>query len=208
MKPAATFAIVLLALAAPAETLDRIAVTVEKHVITQSEIVRYLRISAFLDGRMPDISASSRREAAGRLVDQYLILEDAGQSRTPLPSTDDVEAMVQPLIRRYASQEEYLAALRSAGVTEAEVREHLAAGLRMLRYTDLRFRPEVQYTEQDLREFQASLARGSAPPPDFEQNRKQLEKLFIDKRLMQALDSWLETVRHNTPVVYREAAFQ
>jgi len=208
MKPAATFAIALLALAAPAETLDRIAVTVEKHVITQSEIVRYLRISAFLDGRMPDISASSRREAAGRLVDQYLILEDAAQSRTPLPSTDDVEAMVQPLIRGYASQEEYLAALRSAGVTEAEVREHLAAGLRMLRYTDLRFRPEVQYTDQDLREFQASLARGSAPPPDFEQNRKQLEKLFIDKRLMQALDSWLETVRHNTPVVYREAAFQ
>ncbi len=208
MKCAFTATLAFLALTAHAETLDRIAVTVGKYVIAESEIIRDLRIAAFLDGRTPDLSAPRRREAAGRLVDQYLLLEDAGQSRIPAPTEADINSMVEPLRGRYASVQEYQAALKSAGISEKELREHLAAGLRMLRYTDLRFRPEVQYTEQDLREFQTSLARGATPAPDFEQNRLQLEKLYVDQRLMQALDSWLEMVRHSARVVYREAAFQ
>ena len=198
----------LLALLAPAEILDRIAVTVGKHIIAESEIVRDLRIAAFLDGKMPDLSGPRKREAAGRLVDQYLVLEDAAQMRAPAPSVSEVDSLVEPLRLRYVSADEYQSALKSAGITETELREHLAAGLRMLRYTDLRFRPEVQLSDEDLRELNSSLARDGVPAPDLERGRSALEQLFIDRRVMQALDRWLEAVRHTTPVVYREAAFQ
>ena len=40
-----------------------------------------------------------------------------------------------------------------AQISEAELSDHLLAGLRMLRYTDLRFRPEVQISEEALRAY-------------------------------------------------------
>ena len=208
MKLMAALTITLLAQPAPAEILDRIAVTVGKHVIAESEIVRDLRIAAFIDAKTPDLSGPSKRAAAARLVDQYLVLEDAAQTRAPVPSMAEVDSLAQPFEDRYASQDEYHSALRNARITETELREHLAAGLRMLRYTELRFGPEAQFSEEDLRQFQASLARGGTAIPDLEQDRNELTKLFTDQRVMQALDRWLEETRHTSPVVYREAAFQ
>ena len=39
---------------AQGETLDRLAVTVGRHVITESDVLLDLRVAAFLDGRTPD----------------------------------------------------------------------------------------------------------------------------------------------------------
>jgi hypothetical protein len=56
-----------------AEIIDRIAVTVEKQVITESEIWRQIRITAFLNGEEPDFSSAAKRTMADRLVEQVLI---------------------------------------------------------------------------------------------------------------------------------------
>ena len=208
-----TFAIILAALSAAGENLDRIAVTVGPHVIPESEVILDLRIAAFLDGATPDLSGAQKRKAADRLVDQYLVLTDAAATRAPLPSNADVETLLAPLKARYASETEYRAALERAGITEAQVRAHLLAGLRSLRYTDLRFRGEVQITDADLREFYDTLAaesrqKGSAPPPDFEASRDRVEKLLTDQRVMQALDRWLGIARNENQILYRDAALR
>ena len=65
------------------ETLDRIAVTVGRHVISEQDILQDIRISAFIDGKAPDFSAEQKRKAAERLMDQYLVLEDATATRVP-----------------------------------------------------------------------------------------------------------------------------
>ena len=44
--------------------LDRIAVTVEKQVITESDVIRYLRVAAFLDDKPVDLSGPAKRTAA------------------------------------------------------------------------------------------------------------------------------------------------
>ena len=69
------------------------------------------------------------------------MLEDAALTRTPLPSAADVATLLAAIKARYASDQEYRGALAQARVTDAELADHLLAGLRMLRYTDLRFRP-------------------------------------------------------------------
>lgn len=208
-----TFAIVLAALAAAGESLDRIAVTVGQHVIPESEVILDLRVAAFLDGAAPDLSGAQKRKAADRLVDQYLVLADAAATRAPLPSDADVEPVLAPVKARYASEAEYRAALERAGITEGQLKAHLLAGLRMLRYTDLRFRGEVQITEEDLRNSYNALTeesrqKGSVAPPDFESNRDQVEKLLTDQRVMQALDRWLGIARNENQILYRDAAFQ
>jgi hypothetical protein len=208
-----TFAIILAALAAAGENLDRIAVTVGQHVIPESEVILDLRVAAFIDGTTPDLSGAQKRKAADRLVDQYLVLADAAATHAPLPSDADVEPMLAPAKARYASEAEYRAALEQAGIAEAQLKVHLLAGLRMLRYTDLRFRGEVQITEEDLRDFYNTLTeesrqKSSAPPPDFGASREQVEKLLTDQRVMQALDRWLGTTRNENQILYRDAAFR
>jgi hypothetical protein len=196
---------------ARAETLDRIAVTVGRHVITESDVVLDLRVAAFLDGRTPDFSGAQRRSAAARLVDLYFVLQDAAVSRAPEPTPADVDALMEPVRARYGSDADYRAALERAGISENDVREHLFAGLRMMRYTELRFRPEVQITEQDLhRAFDALSAKQPAgsPAPGFEANRAKLEELVMNQRILEALDRWLALMRSETPILYRDAAFR
>lgn len=212
IRMAGAVALLLLsAVSACAETLDRIAVTVDRHVITESDILLDLRVSAFLDGKAPDVSGAAKRKAAERLVDLYLVLQDATVTRAPQPSAAEVDALLEPVRARYSSDAEYLSALANAGLSESELREHLFAGLRMMRYTDLRFRPEVPITELDLHEALAELTAkqpASVPGPDFEANRPQLEEFVMNRRVLEALDRWLVMARAELQILYRDAAFQ
>jgi hypothetical protein len=196
---------------AQGETLDRIAVTVGRHVISERDILQDIRISAFLDSKPPGFSGEQKRKAADRLIDRYLVLEDAALTRAPLAAAADAGALLAPIRARYKSDQEYRSALAQAGITDAELAEHLLAGLRMLRYTDLRFRPEVEISEDALRAYYDKLA----PPADqvsarqsFETSRNDIEKLLTEQQTMQALDRWLSMARNETPVVYREAVFK
>jgi hypothetical protein len=200
-------ALALAAICAPGETLDRIAVTVGRHVISERDILQDLRISAFIDGKSPDFGGDQKRTAADRLIDQYLVLEDAAATRVPLPSAAEVTGMLAPIKARYASDQEYGTALAQAHITEAELSEQLLTGLRMLRYTDLRFRPEVQVSEETLRAYYDKLAQ-KGTTPSFEATRKDIEKLLTDQQTMQALDRWLGAARNETAILYRDPVFK
>jgi hypothetical protein len=196
---------------ARAETLDRIAVTVGRHVITESDILLDLRVSAFIDGKAPDFSGTAKRKAAGRLVDLYLVLEDATVTRSVMPSAADLAGLLEPIRARYSSDADYQMALAHAGISEIDLQGHLLEGLRMMRYTDLRFRPEVQITDQDLHDAFSALAGkqpASEPAPGFESNRERLEELVMNRRILEALDRWLAMARGETSILYRDAAFQ
>jgi hypothetical protein len=196
---------------AAAATLDRIAVTVGRHVISEQDLIRDIRISAFIDSRQPAFSPDQKRKAAGRLIDQYLVLEDAALTRAPMPAAADVTPLLEPIKARYASDREYRTALAQAGITDSELADHLLAGLRMLRYTDLRFRPEVEISDEALRAYYDKLAERASnvsARPTFEASRNDIEKLLTEEQTMQALDRWLSIARSETKIVFHEAAFQ
>ena len=197
-------ALLLAAICMPAETLDRIAVTVGRHVISEHDILQDVRVSACIDLKAPDFSADQKRKAAERLVDQYLVLEDATQTRVPPPPAAEVAGLLTPIKARYASDQEYRAALAQARISEAELSAQLLAGLRMLHYTDLRFRPEVQLSEETLRAYYDKIK----PPQTFEASVGDIEKLLSDQQTMQALDRWLETARSEAAIVYRVGVFK
>jgi hypothetical protein len=196
---------ILLAAAARGEILDRIAVTVGKHVITESDVIRDLRVSAFLDQRPVDLSGAAKRKAADRLVDQYLMLQDAAEGRVPLPSPEEAAPLLAQVKSRYPNDAEYCEELARYRITEEELKDQLLAGLRTLRFTELRFRPEVQLSEDELRDFYNTLAK---PAPSFEESRAQVEKLLTEQREMQALDRWLGMARTSVQILYREQVFK
>jgi hypothetical protein len=193
------------------ETLDRIAVTVGRHVISEQDVLQDIRLSAFIDSKQPGFSVEQKRKAADRLIDQYLVLQDAASTRTPMPSAADAAAILEPIKARYPSDQEYRSALAQARITDAELAEHLLAGLRMLRYTDLRFRPEVEISEDALHAYYDKLtanAGDNSARPAFEASRNDIEKLLTEQQTMQALDRWLSMARGETSIVFHEAPFK
>lgn len=195
------------------EVLDQVAVTVEKQVIAESDLIRYLRVAAFLDAKPVDLSGASKRTAAAALVDQALMTIEAADSHfTPL-AAQDLPPLLSQVKAQYPSEAAYQAALKQYHITEQDLGNHLLAGANALRFTDLRFRPEVQISDQDLRAVYDKFAADwrtthKEPAPSFDDSRANLEKLLTDQRTLQSLDQWLETDRMQKHVEYREAAFQ
>jgi FKBP-type peptidyl-prolyl cis-trans isomerase (trigger factor) len=208
-----TILVALLMVAGQAEVLDRIAVTVDKHVISEGDIVLDLRIAAFLDQKPVDASGDQKRKSADRLVDQYLLLQEALTSRQVLPTEADAQQLLDQVKAQYATETEYRAALARYNVTEVRLSDHLLRGIRALRFTDLRFRPEVQLSDDDLHEYYDTMAvqwRRANPTqvPTFEASKDQIEKLLTDQRVTQALDRWLGTTRSETQILYKEDVFK
>jgi hypothetical protein len=206
-----------------AEVLDRIAVSVNQQVITESDLIRDLRVDAFIDQKPVDLSPEARRAAAQRLVDQILILKEAEESHLTLASPEDAPRLVAQQKSKYppgaagapaqGNDEQYRAALAEYGITEADLSQHLLDGLRALRFTELRFRPEVQISDADLRDYYEKLAAGwraggRARIPTFEESRAQIENLLTGERTMKALDDWLKMARASNRIQYREPAFK
>ena len=213
MNPVRSILVVNLALAAQAGILDRIAVTVDQHVIAESEVIRDLRVAAFLDQKPVDSSGAAKRMAATRLVDQYLILEDAAAARVTMPAEAEAAGLLANAKAQYPSDAEFRAALSRYQITEPDLAGHLLAGLRTLRYTEIRFGPEVEVSEDDLRAYYATLAEGwkkekPEQVPSFEASRDQVESLLTNQRMMQALDRWLGLRKGEAKVLYRDEVFQ
>ncbi|HYV63590.1 MAG TPA: hypothetical protein VE958_12990 [Bryobacteraceae bacterium] len=204
----ALIAAVLALRLAQAETLDRIAVTVGQDVITESQVILDLRVAAFLEHKPLDLSGAAKRLSAKRLVDQLLVLREAADSHLTLPSTEAAAGLVAP----YAAETGYQADLEHYGISERDLAAHLLSGLRTLTFTDLRFRPDVVVSADDIRSYYDSLARqpasAAAPPPSFEDSRDQIEKLLVEQRVIEALDKWLDSARSAARVQYREKAFE
>lgn len=193
--------------------LDRIAVTVGKQVITEGEVVRDLRVVAFLDQKPVDLSGVEKRKAADRLVDQLLIQQEIAFSKVPLTAEEDAARMLARVKSQYGSDAEYQAALVRYGLTEADVADHLLTGVRALRFTDLRFRPEIDIPEDDLHDFYNKLSeegrkKGETNIPTFESSRDDVEKLVMGQRITQALDRWLGAQRTRTQILYRDQVFK
>jgi len=192
-----------------AETLDRVAVSVGHEVITESEVILDLHVVAFLERKPVDLSGAAKRQSAERLVDQLLILREAADSHLTLPSTEATAGLVAP----YAAESDYRANLERYGISERDLGAHLLAGLRTLTFTDLRFRPDVQVSPEDVRSYYdkmttAQAGPAAAPIPSFEASREQIEKLLTEQGVISALDQWLATARKAANIRYRDQAFE
>jgi hypothetical protein len=188
-----------------AETLDRIAVSVGREVITESQVILDLRVAAFLDQKPVDLSGPAKRKSAERMVDQLLILREAVDSHVTLPSVEATAGLIAP----YAAETGYQANLQRYGISERDLGAHLLAGLRTLTFTDLRFRPDVQVSSDDVRSYYDKLPdSAAAPKPSFEASREQIEKLLTEQRVIDALDQWLAMARSAANIRYRDKAFE
>jgi peptidyl-prolyl cis-trans isomerase SurA len=195
-----------------AEIIDRVAVVVGNRVITESEIVREIRLTAFLNGAPLDFSAASKRRTAERLVEQRLIRTEIETSRYPPPAPEEVEQAFKDVQGRFSSPAKYLAELHRAGVTEDELKAHLQRQLITLRFLEFRFRPGIQIGEEEMNKyFNQQLApqlKKAHPEMEFslDEYRGQVEQALIGELVDKASDAWLKEAKNHTLIEFRPAA--
>ena len=205
----------LLVISMRGEIIDRIAVTVDTSVITMSEIVLQLRITAMLEDKPLKLDEEAIREAADRLIEQTLVRREIAIADYPAPSPDVADKALQDLKQqRYGSDAIYRAALQKYGVTEAALKSQLLWQLTLLRFVEVRFRPSVQIPTEEVRAYYREKftpdwqQRSNQPVPTLPRVREQIESTLTEERIAAAMDRWLNLTRSQLPIVYREEALK
>jgi hypothetical protein len=209
-------AAVAAALAPPparAEIIDRIAVTVDKQVITQSQIIGDIRTAAFLNGETPDLGAASKRSTAERLIDQLLVEREMELTRYPQPAPSDIEETLKQVKGRLGGEAPYQAALEKYGIDDRELRHALLRQARFLRFIDLRFKPEVQVEESQLQRYYDDVLRPAyvkkgAKPPSYDEARSECEEAVAGELVDRRVEAWLKDARSRARIVYEDDAFR
>ncbi len=205
----------LFALYLRADTIDRLAVAVGNRVITTSDIERQIRISSFLSGTKPDLSAAARRQTAQALVDQTLVRRELETSRYPEPDPAELDQAFADFQQKYfKTSDEYRRALAEYGITEADVKQQLHWQRTWIGFVDVRFRPAVQVTDRDVQDYfdktVAPAARATSPESaiSLEDFRERILARLSGDRADEQMNQWLTEARRRTSIVYHEEAFR
>jgi hypothetical protein len=209
------WAFCMITLISRGEIIDRIAVAEGNQVITESEILRDIRITAFLNDTELDFSPQAKRRAADRLVEQKLVNKEMELTKYPGPEPEEIAQMLENTRKlRATNPEQFQRELEKYGITEADLKEHLVRQLTLLRFVDLRFRPGVQVTDADIKQYfeehvAANTPKGSADRElSLEDYRQKIEQTLTEQRVDQELDEWLKQARQQARVEYHKEAFR
>jgi len=192
----------LLPLAASAVIVDRIAIAAGDKIITQSEIAQRIRLTAFQNHQQPDVSLAARRKAAEQLIDQKLIEREMDVGRYPRLAPDRRKALLTGYLNAeyHADAATLTSALATYSLTTQELQDDLARQADLLTFLNLRFRPAVQVTDQDIQKyFTENIHTG-----DLNDAREAIEQKLTDERADKELDLWLRDQRKHTKIEYRE----
>jgi peptidyl-prolyl cis-trans isomerase SurA len=190
-----------------AESIDRIAATVGRQVITESQVNEEIRVTAFLDAKAADWSEASRTRTTNRLVDQTLIHRELEATHFPEAPADEGAHLLEQL---KTATPDFAASLTASHLSEAILIQHLQWHVTFLRFVEYRFRPGIQISEADLHDFYETQSREwrqqGKTVPSFEDARQDLERLLSSRYVDQALDRWLGDQRTQTQIVFKRGA--
>jgi hypothetical protein len=177
------------------EVVDRIAASVETDVILMSDIRALSRYQLFVDGK-----SESDRQILERLVDQWIVRNEAAVSRIAQPSDEELERSLARLKRSFSSPEEFDERRKLSGLSEEDVRQMVKSQLYLSNYLDSRFRPSIQIDDKAIQDFYEkrviprAQSRGQNPPT-LEAAHDFIHEALVQRAINEQADKWLKESR-------------
>jgi hypothetical protein len=206
---------VTIAIPLSAVIVDRSAITVGNRVITDSEIIRRIRLAAFQNGLVPDLSLASRREAAQRLIGLKLVEREMDLGNYVRESSDQSAQQLSAFTAEHfkGSAEAVRLALSVIDLTPADLQADLAEQADFESFVELRFLPAVaQASDQEVEEYYrnhiVSAVKPGETPPSLADSRAKIEQILANERADLDLNAWLRDQRAHTKITYLESALQ
>lgn len=188
--------------------IDRIAITVNKDLIKDSDINRELLATQLLNGDAPSLALSERKKAAAHLIDQVFIREEIRVGNYPIASIEDATAQVGLLEKQhYKTKAAFASALKRYKLSEPDLQEQFRWQLTVLRFIDGRFRPAVLITDDQVNKYysqhRAELKKQN-PKAGEEDLKANARDILTGEQVNKLLFAWLDQRRHDAKVVYLE----
>ncbi|HEX7151955.1 MAG TPA: hypothetical protein VF618_10745 [Thermoanaerobaculia bacterium] len=186
------------ALSASAVTVDRIAAVLDRQVLTVSEVSQMVELRFF--PRLAPTDDEHRREVLEALIAQALRYRDVERFGAQDITADAIEARLQEIQRRFATPEEFTAALTRTELSLDEVRALIRRQLQVEAYIQERFAPLVFVQTEEIEEYYRGpwttqrRERGLTVPP-LSQVQNEIRDALRSQRLQTEIERWTTQLR-------------
>jgi hypothetical protein len=189
--------------------IDRVAVIVGNAIIKDSDVGRDIRVTDFLNARPLDVSNSSRKKAADRLINQALIRREIRIGDYPIATLQQADVELNRLEgRRFKSPAGFQQALRRYGITELELRTEFQWQLTVLQFIDTRFKPAVLVSDQEIetyyRQHGDALRREYPGKASLDDLREDIQNIITGEKVNKLFFAWLDDQRKQTKIRFLE----
>jgi len=177
------------------EVIDRVAARVENDIILVSHVRALAHYQLFIDGK-----SESDTQILDRLIDQWIVRNEANAARYPQPSEEEVQRSLARLERSFSSPAEFADRRRQSGLSSEELQAMVKSQLYLRNYLDTRFRSSIQIEEKDVEEFYKERvvpraeARGQTPPA-LAAARDFIQEALVQRAIDEQADRWLKESR-------------
>ncbi len=184
--------------------VDRIVALVDEAPIFLSDLVAAEELE--IVPRNPDeAGAAYRRRVLEQIIDErlrYAVVRRHGVEDIDLEAVD---AQIAALRDRAGSQQQYEASLRSAGLSEARLRELIARQLAVWNFVENRLGARVFVDLDQIEayyrdELVPEMEERGEPVPDLRQVREPLRELIYQRRLSEEVDRWTAQLRFEADI--------
>jgi len=181
-------------LAAP-QLLDRMVARVENDIVLLSDVRELSRYQQFVDGK-----AESDKEILERLIDQWIVRNEAKAALFPQPSEEDVDRSLRRLKRSFSSPEAFEERKKQSGLTDEDILHMLKSQSYFSNYLDTRFRPSIQIDEPAIEDYYKTRvvpraeSRGQTPPT-IEAAHDFIQEALVQRAINVQADKWLKESR-------------
>jgi hypothetical protein len=190
-----------------AEIVDRVAIAIGYQVISELEIDEELRVTALLNHKSIPHDVNSRRDAADRLIQQFLVQGEMQASRYPAPEPKEIAEYAARVAQDFGGSSSLNQALANYRLDAATLERHLAVQLATLRFIEARFRPEVSVSDAEVEAF-IQAERQTGPPHPPQADRDFVRQEIAAKQTDEALAVWLEEARKRFDIIYVDKTLQ
>ena len=208
-----------LALAAPhafaGVVIDRLVASVENVPILQSDWDRAVAFEALQQGRtVTSFTTTERRAVLDRLVDQQLLRLQMGDENTAAPEEHEIQNQLAQIRGSYAdakSDDGWRKVLSGYGLDEATVRDKVARQLQVMRFVDLRLRPEAHVQREDIESYYIhtlvpEVEKRGEKPESLTDVSPKIAEILRQQRMDALLTAWLQDLRDHTDVHWIDSA--
>lgn len=176
-------------------TIDRIVARVDTDIILLSDVRALERYQQLVDGK-----SESDAQVLDRLIDQWVVRNEADTAQFPHPTPDAIDKGVERVQKSFTSQAEYETKKKDVGLTDSDVRKMVASQMYLSNYLDSRFRPSTHVEAKDIQEFyeKAVIPRAQArgqEAPSLDSARDVIRDALIQKSIDEQSDRWLAESR-------------
>jgi hypothetical protein len=195
--------------ASAGELVDRLVASVENVPILQSDWDHAIGLEALEQGRTPEsLSAEERRAVLDRLVDQQLLRQQMGDENIAVAEERDVATQLEKIRADYPqvkSDEDWQLLLAKYGIDQDMLHRDVARQLQVLRFVDLRLRPESHVAREEIEAYYRDtlipeVRRRAGKEQSLAEVYPQIEEILRQQRMDTLLNSWLQDLRGHSNI--------